>query len=159
MSRFGVITVIAAVFATALVLKEERRFELNGTVEQYLRMFTMSLAGIIIGLLLRIGMFFFELDRHPEDRLMPPIALIVAAFFFAVIFMGLHLLSILKMNYITWRTPFAFMTFLLAIYALFRLKTKVRRAANRATGPVRLALMEYTADGMKEVDLGKNKNG
>lgn len=123
-----------------------------------IRVVIMSFAGISLGMLALIVRGFTRLHIDKTDRLMKPLGGLCISYFLMSLFICLELTQRLNNPMLTWRTPFAAVTFGISLICLYLILKRLRPMAHRAlatNATVKVTAIDTGKPG-QDIDLGNN---
>lgn len=132
-------------------------WRMPGRLEDIWRLVVLGLAGLSLGFMVCIAQHCIALRVDPADNLIRPIGALGISYLLLTIFVGFHMIAMLEEPYITWRTPVAFIAFLVSCLSLFTLTRRIGRMVSKAKNTravVKLTMMDTGKPG-PDVDLGK----
>lgn len=137
---------------------------LPGRAADVWRVIVIAQAGLAVGFIVRIVARFFKVTKAGKDVLLRPMLMICVAYFGMVLYIGLDLASRIDFTvtnpgnrqYVTWRTPVAWILFLVSdvsLYQLMKAVSKMLDATSKQGSQVKLTLTEKKSGESTSVDL------
>jgi hypothetical protein len=142
------IIVVLACFAGLLAAQDLRsdvprdiiKIPVPNHVADLIRVVVLAQAGIALGFMFRIVLYFYQAKLDKNDRLLYPTATVCMIYVGCVFYIAADLASRLDFDgkhfntFMTWRTPLAFVLFGASDIALYVLKVRLSGMIGRAIG-------------------------
>lgn len=153
------IAIVAALIGAIGVAANDPHYELPGPIEVIWRSIVIGLAGVSLGFMVRLVQHCRVIRVDPTDNLLRPLGALSLSYLMLTFFVGMHMITLLRYPWISWRTPVAFSAFLISCGSLYTLMRRIGRLVDTAKRTGAICKLTIVDTGKIGPDLDLDKVG